>query len=188
MESDKKKWYAVQVSTGYEKKVKSFIEDKVRASREKVPVGEVLIPTETLVESKKDGKKKTSEKMFFPGYVLVNMEMKEQTWHFINDIPRVNGFIGEEMKSGKIDPSSVFSIDEEEILKLKTRIQQGTLKPKLKISFDQGEKVKVVEGPFANLSGVIRQIDAEKGKVLVLVSIFGRSTPIELDFNQVEQM
>lgn len=183
-----RKWYVVQVSTGYEKKVKSFIEEKVRNYKEKIPVGEVLLPIETLVESQKGGKRKTSEKMFFPGYVLVNMEMKEQTWHFIKEVPRVTGFVGEEMRAGRIDPASVSSIDEEEIFKLKKQIENGTLKPKLKISFEKGDTVKVVEGPFANLSGVIREISPEKGKILVLVSIFGRSTPIELDFNQVEQI
>ncbi len=184
----KKKWYVVQVSTGYEKKVKSFIEEKVRASQENVSIDEVLLPVETLVESKKDGKKKTSEKMFFPGYVFVNMEMKEQTWHFIKDVPKVNGFVGEEMRAGRIDPASVSSVDEREIEELKTQIQKGTLKPKLNISFEQGETVKVVEGPFSNLSGVILEINLERGKVLVSVNIFGRSTPIELDFNQLEQM
>ncbi|QMU56320.1 MAG: transcription termination/antitermination factor NusG [Candidatus Mycalebacterium zealandia] len=188
METSKRKWYVVQVSTGYEKKVKSFIEEKVRALGDGVPIGEVLLPIETLVESKKDSKEKTSEKMFFPGYVLVNMEMKEQTWHFIKEIPRVNGFVGEEIKSGRIDPALVSAIEDEEIVKLKSQIQEGTLKPKLNISFEQGETVQVVEGPFANLSGVIREINPEKGKVLISVSIFGRSTPIELDFNQIEQM
>lgn len=188
MESSKRKWYVVQVSTGCEKKVKSFIEEKIRASEEKVPIGEVLLPVETLVESKKGDKEKTSEKMFFPGYVLVNMEMKEQTWHFIKEVPRVNGFVGEEMKGGRIDPASVSAIENEEIMKLKNQIKEGTLKPKLNISFEQGETVKVVEGPFANLSGVIWEINPEKGKVLVSLSIFGRSTPIELEFNQIEQI
>ena len=188
MDSSKRKWYVVQVSTGYEKKVKSFIEEKVRVLGEDVPIGEVLLPIETLVESKKDGKEKTSEKMFFPGYVLVNMEMKEQTWHFIKEIPRVNGFVGEEMKGDRIDPASVSAIEDKEIVKLKEQIKEGTLKPKLNISFEQGETVKVVEGPFANLSGVIREINPEKGKIIVSVSIFGRSTPIELDFSQIEQM
>ncbi len=188
MGSNGKKWYAVQVSTGHEKKVKSFLDQKKEASGGDLPIGEVLLPIETLVESKKDGKQKISEKMFFPGYVFVNMEMQEQTWHFIKDVPRVNGFVGEEMRGGRIDPDSISSIDEKEVESIKKQIQEGTLKPKLKISFEQGETVKVIEGPFANLSGVIREINMEKERVLVSVSIFGRSTPIELDFNQVEQM
>ncbi|MGI9558984.1 MAG: transcription termination/antitermination protein NusG [Thermodesulfobacteriota bacterium] len=188
MGSNGKKWYAVQVSTGHEKKVKSFLDQKKEASGGDLPIGEVLLPIETLIESKKDGKQKISEKMFFPGYVFVNMEMQEQTWHFIKDVPRVNGFVGEEMRGGRIDPDSISSIDEKEVESIKKQIQEGTLKPKLKISFEQGETVKVIEGPFANLSGVIREINMEKERVLVSVSIFGRSTPIELDFNQVEQM
>ena len=185
MALEKKKWYVVQVTTGYEKKVKAFIEDKVKAHSGEVGVGEVLLPVETLVEA---GKKKASEKMFFPGYVLVNMEMNEQTWHFIRDVPKVNGFVGEEMGGGRVNPSAISSIGEDEIQSLKNQIQKGTLKPKISVSFDQGETVKVIEGPFANLSGVIQEINMDKEKVLVSVSIFGRSTPIELDFNQVEQM
>ena len=188
MASNGKKWYVVQVTTGYEKKVKDFIESKVKAHGDKVPVGEVLLPVETLVEAKKGGKKKTSEKMFFPGYVLVNMEMNEQTWHFIRDVPRVNGFVGEDMSVGRVNPSSITAINEDEVKNLKSQIQKGTLKPKVSVSFDAGETVKVIEGPFVNLSGVIQEINIEKEKVLVSVSILGRATSIELDFNQVEQM
>ena len=189
MTPDGKKWYVVQVTTGYEKKVKDFIEGKIQSHSGKVGVGEVLLPVETLVEAKKGGKQKTSEKMFFPGYVLVNMEMNEQTWHFIKDVPRVNGFVGEDMgTAGRVSLSSISAINEEEIKNLKSQIQRGTLKPKVSVSFDVGETVKVVEGPFINLSGVVQEVNTEKEKVLVSVSILGRATSIDLDFSQVEQV
>jgi transcriptional antiterminator NusG len=116
------------------------------------------------------------------------MELDDKSWHFIRNIPKVIGFVGGKLKDGRIDPDSVPDIPEPEVLKIKQQIEEGTLKPKPKVSFDKGETVKVIEGPFANFSGVIEEVRPDKAKVQVLVTIFGRTTPIELDFNQVEKI
>ncbi len=184
-----KKWYVVHVSTGYEDKVKQYIEEGIKAGDPASRyIEEVLIPTEKVVEAQKGGKKKTSTRKFFPGYLLIKMELNEDSWHFIRNIPKVIGFVGGGMKDGKIDPDSLPSVEEEEVQKIKTQIEEGTLKPKPKVAFEKGETVKVIEGPFANFSGVVEDINLEKGRVQVLVTIFGRTTPIELDFNQVEKI
>ena len=140
------------------------------------------------LEPVKGGRKKTSVRKFFPGYILVKMELDDKSWHFIRNIPKVIGFVGGKLKDGRIDPDSVPDIPEPEVLKIKQQIEEGTLKPKPKVSFDKGETVKVIEGPFANFSGVIEEVRPDKAKVQVLVTIFGRTTPIELDFNQVEKI
>jgi transcriptional antiterminator NusG len=116
------------------------------------------------------------------------MELNDRSWHFIRNIPKVIGFVGGKLKEGKIDPDSVPDIDEREVMKIKRQIEEGTLKPKPKFTFEKGETIRVIEGPFANFSGVIEEVKPEKGKVQVLVTIFGRTTPIELDFNQVEKI
>lgn len=183
------KWYIVHVNTGFEDRVKSQIEDRLTKKQyEHLNVEEILVPTETIVETQKGGKKKTSVRKFFPGYILVKMELNEQTWHFIREFPKVISFVGGRPKDGKIDPDSVPDVSEDEVAKIKTQIQEGTLKPKPKVAFEKGETIKVIEGPFANFSGVIEEIKPEKARVQVLVTIFGRTTPIELDFNQVEKI
>jgi transcriptional antiterminator NusG len=141
-----------------------------------------------LLKPVKGGRKKTSVRKFFPGYILIKMELNDRSWHFVRNIPKVIGFVGGKLKDGKIDPDSVPDIAEQEVLKIKQQIEEGTLKPKPKVSFDKGETVKVIEGPFANFSGVIEEVRPDKAKVQVLVTIFGRTTPIELDFNQVEKI
>jgi len=178
----------VHTNTGFEDRVKVWIEEKVKSEGYEDLVCEVLIPTETIVEPIKGGKKKTSVRKFFPGYILVKMELNEKSWHFIRNIPKVIGFVGGRLKEGKIDPDSVPDIDEKQVLKIKRQIEEGTLKPKPRVTFERGETVKVIEGPFANFSGVIEEVKPEKAKVQVLVTIFGRTTPIELDFNQVEKI
>lgn len=182
------RWYVVHTNTGFEEKVKSSIEDRVRQEGLQDFVQEVLVPTERIVESTKGGKEKTSLRKFFPGYILIRMELNDRSWHFVRNIPKVIGFVGGKIKEGMIDPDSVPDINEKEVLKIKKQIEEGTLKPKPKVSFEKGETVKVVEGPFANFSGVIEEVRPEKNKVQVLVTIFGRTTPIELDFNQVEKI
>jgi len=182
------RWYVVHTNTGFEERVKALIEERVRSEGVQDLVHEVLIPTETIVEPVKGGKKKTSVRKFFPGYILVKMELNERSWHFIRNIPKVIGFVGGRLKEGKIDPDSVPDIDEKEVMKIKRQIEEGTLKPKPRVTFEKGETVKVIEGPFANFSGVIEEVKPDKGKVQVLVTIFGRTTPIELDFNQVEKI
>ena len=180
--------YVIHTNTGFEDRVKSYIEDRMVIEGFEDQVGEVLVPTETIVEPLKGGKKKTSVRKFFPGYILVSMELNERSWHFIRNIPKVIGFVGGKVKDGTIDPDSVPDVGEEEVQKIKRQIEEGTLKPKPKISFENGETVKVIEGPFANFSGVIEEVNPDKAKVKVLVTIFGRTTPIELDVNQVEKI
>ncbi len=182
------RWYVVHTNTGFEDRVKSYIEDRAVAEGFQDQVSEVLIPTETIVEPVKGGKNKTSVRKFFPGYILVRMELNDRSWHFIRNIPKVIGFVGGKIKDGVIDPDSVPDVNEEEVLRIKRQIEEGTLKPKPKISFDKGETVKVIEGPFANFSGVVEEVKPDKAKLQVLVTIFGRTTPIELDFNQVEKI
>lgn len=183
-----KRWYVVHTNTGFEDRVKSYIEDRVKLEELDDQILEVLVPTETIVEPVKGGKKKTSVRKFFPGYILIKMELNDQSWHFIRNIPKVIGFVGGKLKDGKIDPDSVPDVQEQEVQKIKKQIEEGTLKPKPKVTFDRGETVKVIEGPFANFSGVIEEVRPDKAKVQVLVTIFGRTTPIELDFNQVEKI
>jgi len=183
-----KRWYVVHTNTGFEDRVKSYIEERSRLEGLDDEILEVLVPTETIVEPVKGGKKKTSVRKFFPGYILIKMELSDRSWHFVRNIPKVIGFVGGKVKDGRIDPDSVPDIQEQEVLKIKQQIEEGTLKPKPKVSFDRGETVKVVEGPFANFSGVIEEVRPDKAKVQVLVTIFGRTTPIELDFNQVEKI
>ena len=182
------RWYVVHTNTGFEDRVKSYIEDRIAPEGFQDEVYEVLVPTETIVEPIKGGKKKTSVRKFFPGYILVKMELNDRSWHFIRNIPKVIGFVGGKLKDGAIDPDSVPDIAEQEVQKIKKQIEEGTLKPKPKITFERGETVKVIEGPFANFSGVIEEVRPDKAKVQVLVTIFGRTTPIELDFNQVEKI
>ena len=182
------RWYVVHTNTGFEDRVKSYIEDRLIPEGFQDQIYEVLVPTETIVEPLKGGKKKTSVRKFFPGYILIKMELNDRSWHFIRNIPKVIGFVGGKIKDGIIDPDSVPDIQEQEVQKIKRQIEEGTLKPKPKITFERGETVKVIEGPFANFSGVIEEVKPDKAKVQVLVTIFGRTTPIELDFNQVEKI
>ncbi len=130
----------------------------------------------------KDGARKTSKRKFFPGYILVNMALSEATWHAVKSTPKVTGFVG-----GGRDPLSVPEVPEVEVIRLTRQIDEGTLKPKPKMEFEEGENVRVIHGPFQNFNGVVENVKPEKGKLRVLVSIFGRSTPVELDFMQVEK-
>lgn len=182
------RWYVIHTNTGFEDRVKTIIEERASIEDYKDIVKEVLVPTETIVEPGKSGIKRTSFRKFYPGYILVNMNLNDKSWHLIRSIPKVIGFVGGKLKDGTIDPNSVPDVDEKEIYKIKKQIEEGTLKPKPKVMFEQGESVKVIEGPFANFTGVIEDVALEKAKVKVLVTIFGRSTPIELDFTQVEKI
>jgi transcriptional antiterminator NusG len=139
---------------------------------------DILIPEEDVVELV-SGEKKTSKRKFFPGYILVHMEMNDKTWHIVNDTPKVTGFIG-----GKDKPTP---IPDRDVENLKTRIDEGTLKPKPKFKFEEGDHVRIIDGPFTNFDGVIDEVKPEKGKLRVIVSIFGRSTSVELDFIQIVQ-
>lgn len=172
------KWYVVHTYSGFENRVKLSLQERIQAAGMEASFPDILIPEEDIVELV-SGEKKTSKRKFFPGYILVRMEMNEQTWHLVKDTPKVTGFIGSKEKPSPISDKDV------EILR--TRIDEGTLKPKPKFRFEMGDHVRIVDGPFTNFEGIIDEVKPEKGKLRVIVSIFGRSTPVELDFIQVTQ-
>ncbi len=171
-------WYIVHVYSGFESKVKQALEERIRQHNLTAKFGDILIPTETVVEVKK-GEKKAKSKKFFPGYIFIKMEITNETISLVKQTPKVTGFVG--------DATNPPSVSEEEVLRITQQIKEGRLKPKLEIVFDKGESVRVKEGPFANFTGVVDDVNAEKGRLKVLVSIFGRSTPIDLEFAQVEK-
>jgi transcriptional antiterminator NusG len=170
------RWYVVHTYSGYENKVKTALEDKVRNLGLQEKVTDVLIPSESVVELVK-GERKTSDRKFFPGYILVRMELDDQTWHVVKSTPKVTGFIGSRTEPAVIPDSDVDQI--------KTHMAEGQEKPKPKYSFEKGDSVRVVDGPFINFNGTVEEVRPDKGKLRVLVSIFGRPTPVELDFIQV---
>jgi transcription termination/antitermination protein NusG len=175
------KWYVVQTQSNYEKRVHAAIKEQVLLQGFQKEVSEVLIPTEEVVEVKK-GVKSTSERKFFPGYVLVKANMTDEVWHMIKNIPRVTGFVGAN-KGNR--PLPISDKEAERILK---QITEGVEKPRPNVSFDVGEAVRVTEGPFASFQGTVEEIDEAKGRLKVSVSIFGRATPIDLEFGQVEKV
>jgi transcriptional antiterminator NusG len=170
------RWYVVHTYSGYENKVKSALEEKIRGLALGDRITDVLIPSESVVELVK-GERKTSSRKFFPGYVLVQMELDDQTWHVVKSTPKVTGFIG-----SRSEPAV---IPDDEVEKIKSQMAEGKEKPKPKYSFEKGDSVRVVDGPFVNFNGTVEEVRPEKGKLRVLVSIFGRPTPVELDFIQV---
>ncbi|RJO67543.1 MAG: transcription termination/antitermination protein NusG [Myxococcales bacterium] len=172
------KWYFVHTYSGYEQKAKLSLEETIRNRGLQQYFGEILIPTESVVETVKN-QKRTSARKFFPSYMLVEMQLTEETWHCIKDTPKITGFVG-----NSTNPPPV---PEHEISRLKRQIEDGVAKPKPKVSFEEGETVRVMNGPFSNFTGTVEEVKADKGRVVVSVSIFGRSTPIELDFSQVEK-
>lgn len=173
------KWYIVYVRTGHENKAKQALETKIKTYGMQSLIGDVLIPSEDVVEMSK-GKKKTSSRKFFPGYMLVQMTMNQDTWHFVKTTSRIVGFIG--------DGNNPPHIKDEEVLKITNQITDHKAKPTPKVSFEEGETVRVVEGPFNNFTGIVEEVRPDKAKLRVLVSIFGRSTPVELEFIQVEKI
>jgi transcription termination/antitermination protein NusG len=169
-------WYVVHTYSGYENRVKLALEEKVRSMGLSHRITDVLIPSESVVELVK-GERKTSNRKFFPGYILVRMELDDQTWHVVKSTPKVTGFIG-----SRTEPAV---IPDEEVQLIKTQMAEGQEKPKPKYSFEKGDAVRVVDGPFINFNGTVEEVRPDKGKLRVLVSIFGRPTPVELDFIQV---
>ncbi len=170
-------WYILQVHSGFEDKVKATLEDRIAKKGQQEMFGEILVPTEQVVEMIK-GTRKTSSRRFFPGYMLVSMDLNDDTWHTIHEnMPRVIGFVGDDK-----DP---IPLSDEDAGKVIGRIQDGAKKPRPKITFDVGESVRVVDGPFASFQGVVDEVFPDKGRVRVMVSIFGRETPVELEFVQV---
>ena len=173
------RWYVVNAYSGYEKKVALAIQERIKLNNLDDRFGEILVPTEEVVEMK-SGQKKTSERMFFPGYVLVQMELDDESWHLVKETPRVMGFIG-----GKADrPAPITDKEADLILQ---RVHDSEETPRPKTMFEPGEMVRVTDGPFNDFNGTVEEVNYDKSKLRVAVSIFGRSTPVELDFTQVEK-
>ena len=174
-----KKWYVIHAYSGFERKVKGAIEERVRLQGLNERFEEILVPSEEVVELRL-GKKVTSDRKFFPGYVLVKMDLNDETWHLVTSIPKVSGFLG---GGGRPHPLS-----DREVEKILRQVELGMEKPKPKVVFSVGENVRVTEGPFVSFNGVVEEVDEDKTRLKVLVSIFGRATPVELDFVQVEKL
>jgi len=175
-----KKWYVAHTYSGFENKAKKSLEEKIRMEGLQDEFGEILIPTEQVVEMVK-GEKKTSKRKILPGYMLVQMEMNDRTWHLVKNTPKVTGFVG---AAANQQPPP---ISEAELQRLTSQISEGAAKPRPKVQFEEGDTVRVIDGPFSNFNGSVEEVNPEKGRVKVLVSIFGRATPVELDFMQVEK-
>lgn len=171
------KWYGVHTYSGFENKVRLNLLESIKNEGVEDLFEEILIPSETVVELKK-GEKKTSSRKFFPGYILVKMVLTDETWHIVKETAKVTGFVG---------GNTPFPIAEEEVLKITRRMEEGAEKPRPKVLFEVGETVRVVDGPFLNFSGVVEDVKPDKGKLRVTVTIFGRATPVELEFMQVEK-
>jgi transcriptional antiterminator NusG len=174
-----KRWYVVHVYSGFEKSVQRTLLERIERSGMKDKFGQILVPVEEVVEMK-SGQKSVSERKFFPGYVLVEMEMSDETWHLIKNTAKVTGFVG----GSATRPTP---ISEKEVQNILHQIQEGAEKPKPKVLFEVGEAVRVKEGPFTDFHGTVEDVNYDKNKLRVSVSIFGRSTPVELDFGQVEK-
>lgn len=177
-----KKWYVVHTYSGYENKAKKTLEERIRREGLEESFGDILIPMEQVVEMVK-GEKKTSKRKFFPGYILVQMEMNDRTRHLVQNTPKVTGFVG----AGKHPQDVPPAVPEREVQRLTTQISEGSLKPKPKVQYEVADTVRVIDGPFANFNGSVEEVNPDKGRLKVLVSIFGRATPVELDFMQVEK-
>ena len=173
------RWYVVHAYSGFEDQVMRSLKERIERSGLQQKFGKILVPTEEVVEMR-DGKKRKSDRKFFPGYVLVQMEMGDDSWHLVKDAPKVLGFIG-----GTSDkPASISDAEAEAILQ---RVEEGVDRPKPKVLFEPGEVVRVTDGPFTDFNGVVEEVNFEKSRLRVSVLIFGRSTPVELEFGQVEK-
>jgi len=174
-----KKWYVVHTYSGYENKVKTALEERIASSGHADKFGRTFIPTEHVVELVK-GKRKTSSRKFYPGYILVQMELTRDTWHIVQNTPKVTGFLG-----GRDAPAPLTDEEAEQII---SQVEAGKLKPQPKFLFEPGDEVRVIDGPFTNFTGTVEDVNPDKGKIRVLVSIFGRPTPVELEFVQVTKV
>jgi len=172
------RWYVVHAYSGFEKKVADSIKEQARQKGLEHLFEEVLVPTEEVVEMRR-GQRVSSERKFFPGYVLVKMKLTDESWHLVKNTPKVTGFLG-----GRGKPQPISDAEAERILQ---QVQEGVERPKPAVSFEVGELVRVVDGPFTSFSGTVEEVDQERARVKVAVSIFGRSTPVELEYNQVEK-
>lgn len=178
-EAAEKKWYVVHTYSGYEQKVKEALEDAIKTANMGDSFGEIIVPSEVIMERVK-GNIKKSQRTVFPGYIIVNMLMNNDTWYLVRNTPKVTGFVGYD----KMNPPP---LPEKEVKDIIYAIQEGKGKIKPKIRFEKGDTIKVTEGPFMNFTGTVEEIKPEKGKVKVLLNIFGRTTPVELDFIQIEK-
>lgn len=173
------KWYIVHTYSGFEHKVKIALEDRIKGQGKEDFFSDILVPTEKVVELVK-GERKTSSRKFYPGYIMVKMELDEETWHLVQDTPKVTGFVG--------DKNKPVPIPDEEAQKVIEQMAEGAIRPKPKFFFEEGDEIQVIDGPFSNFNGVVDEVKPDKGKVRVLISIFGRATPVELDFVQVAKL
>jgi len=172
-------WYVVHAYSGFEKSVQRALNERIDRAGMREQFGEILVPVEEVVEMK-GGQKHTSERKFFPGYVLVQMEMNDATWHLVKSTPKVTGFVGG-------TPNKPAPISEREVQGILQQMQEGVEKPKPKVTFEVGELVRVIDGPFTDFNGSVEEVNYEKSKIRVSVTIFGRATPVELEFSQVEK-
>jgi transcription termination/antitermination protein NusG len=176
--SNAKKWYVIQTYSGFENRVKESLLQRIKEHNKEAHFGEVLIPTETVQETKANGKQRVKQKTSFPGYIFVEMDMSEEAWHLVKDTPKVTGFIGNQ-RPQEVKPPQIND--------LRKSIVEGAVKPKPRVSFEMGDEIRVIDGAFANFSGTVEEVMPEKQKLKVKVSIFGRATPVELDFAHVEK-
>jgi transcriptional antiterminator NusG len=174
------RWYVVHAYSNFENKVKQGLEERIKREGLQEFFGKILVPTEEVVEMKM-GQQRKSERKFFPGYVLVQMELNDETWHLVRNVPRVLGFIG-----GTSDRPS--PISDKEAMSILSRVEEGVNKPRPKVLFEVGEVVRIIDGPFKEFNGSIEEVNYEKSRLRVSVLIFGRSTPVELEFGQVEKI
>ncbi|MGD9161196.1 MAG: transcription termination/antitermination protein NusG [Desulfobacteraceae bacterium] len=182
MDEEKKvelKWYIVHTYSGFENKVKLNLEERVKTLKQDDYFGQILVPTEQVVELKK-GQKKTSSRKFYPGYIMVQMALNKETWHTVRNTAKVTGFLG-----GGSEP---YPVPDEEAERIIRQMEEGITKPKPRYSFEEGDEVRVVDGPFSNFQGTVEEVKQDKEKLRVLITIFGRATPVELDFIQVNKI
>lgn len=171
-------WYVVHTYSGFEQQVKISMEERIRSNALDELFGGILVPQETVVELVR-GKKKTSNRKFLPGYILVQVELNDDTWHLVSSTPKVTGFVGNSREP--------IPLSDAEVENLRSQMESGARKPRPKVEFDQGDSVKVIDGPFADFNGTVDEVKPDKGKLRVLINIFGRNTPVELEFVQVEK-
>ena len=174
-----KKWYAVHTYSGFEDNVKLALEERIVSSGLKKYFGDIIVPKEDVIEKTAKGGKKKIKRKFFPGYIFIKMNVNTDSWHLLKATPKVTGFVGDQLNP--------MPVDESEMGKIVAQITEGVKRPKAKIEFSKGDGVKITEGPFSGFNGIINEIKPDKSKLEVLVSIFGRATPVELDFTQVER-
>ena len=174
------RWYVIHTFSGYENRVMKALEESIPKAGLSEKITQVVLPTENVVEMSKSGARRTTSRKFFPGYILVRMELDDDTWYLVKNTPKVTGFLG--------DKDKPTPITDEEAAKVLLQMEEGVKKPKPKFHFDEGDEIKVIEGPFTNFTGTVEEVNEDKGKLRVLISIFGRATPVELEFIQVNKV